>query len=209
MTYTLVAEPYSSVQVRTGALQVDFYCGNRVMCSLASCRTARLTQPVRSRETHMRTAVGDGQPRRGGAPPASPSLRNEPRTPSNGGAFDVTMSCLVCAAKTACCATRQVGPEVNHQTNIGKGQSRAPPVGPTPAVPGHAPARRVSRVADAGRRASHGASVSDHRTARALGAVRWRCLSSSVAVGAHAPSPTWALARRQKPAQLARRIKRL
>ena len=38
LTHTLVAEPYSSDQVRTGALQAVFYSGNRVMCSLASCR---------------------------------------------------------------------------------------------------------------------------------------------------------------------------
>ena len=50
--------------------------------------------------------------------------------------------------------------------------------------------------------------MSDHRTARALGAVRWRCLSSSVAVGAHAPSQTWRGGKTQKPAQLARLIKR-
>jgi len=48
-THTLVAEPYSSVQVRTGALQVVLYSRNRVMCSLASCRTARSNV---GRETH-------------------------------------------------------------------------------------------------------------------------------------------------------------
>jgi len=34
LTHTLVAEPYSSVQVRMGALQVVLYSGNGVMCSL-------------------------------------------------------------------------------------------------------------------------------------------------------------------------------
>ena len=32
MTRALVAEPYNSVQVQTGALQAVFYSGNRVPC---------------------------------------------------------------------------------------------------------------------------------------------------------------------------------
>jgi len=50
-THTLVAEPYSSVQVRTGALQAVVYSRNRVMCSLASRPTAR-SDIGRGRETH-------------------------------------------------------------------------------------------------------------------------------------------------------------
>ena len=38
LTHALVAEPYSSVQVRMEALQTVLYSGNRVMCSLASLR---------------------------------------------------------------------------------------------------------------------------------------------------------------------------
>jgi len=41
LTHTLVAEPYSSMQVRMGALLAFVYSLNRVMCSRASCRTAR------------------------------------------------------------------------------------------------------------------------------------------------------------------------
>jgi len=41
LTHALVAEPYSSVHVRMGALQAVLYSENRVMCSLASCRTAQ------------------------------------------------------------------------------------------------------------------------------------------------------------------------
>jgi len=41
LIHALVAEPYSSVHVRMGALQAVLYSENRVICSLASCRTAR------------------------------------------------------------------------------------------------------------------------------------------------------------------------
>jgi len=51
LTHTLVAELYSSVPVRMGALQDVFYSRNRVMCDLASCRTARC-DVGRGRETH-------------------------------------------------------------------------------------------------------------------------------------------------------------
>ena len=50
LTHELVAEPYSSVQVRMGALQVVLYSGNRFMCSLASCHAA--VYVGRGRETH-------------------------------------------------------------------------------------------------------------------------------------------------------------
>ena len=50
LTHALVPEPYSSVQVRMGALQVVLYYGNRFMCSLASCHAARYVG--RGRETH-------------------------------------------------------------------------------------------------------------------------------------------------------------
>jgi len=51
LIHALVAEPYSSVQVRMGALQAVLYSENRVMCSLASCRTARCDVGG-GRETH-------------------------------------------------------------------------------------------------------------------------------------------------------------
>jgi len=62
-----VAEPYSSVQVRMGALQAVLYSRNRVMCSLASCHAARYirTYVGRGRETHrhdftrLPAALGD------------------------------------------------------------------------------------------------------------------------------------------------------
>jgi len=48
LTHALVAEPYSSVQVRMGALKAVLYSRNRVMCSLA-----RGTVYVgKGRETH-------------------------------------------------------------------------------------------------------------------------------------------------------------
>ena len=67
LTHELVAEPYSSVQVQTGALQAVLYSGNRVMCSLASCHAARCTleHVGRGRETHrhdytrLPAALGD------------------------------------------------------------------------------------------------------------------------------------------------------
>ena len=50
LTHALVAEPYSSVQVRMGALEAVFYSGNRSMRSLAACPSGTVT-PRRGRET--------------------------------------------------------------------------------------------------------------------------------------------------------------
>jgi len=64
LTHALVAEPYSSDQVQTGALQAVLYSGNRVMCSLTSCHAARC-DVGRGRETHrhdytrLPAALGD------------------------------------------------------------------------------------------------------------------------------------------------------
>ena len=59
-----MAEPYSSDQVQTGALQAVLYSGNCVMCSLTSCHAARC-DVGRGRETHrhdytrLPAALGD------------------------------------------------------------------------------------------------------------------------------------------------------
>jgi len=49
LTHALLAEPYSSVQVRMGALQAALHSVNRVMCALASCRTAQRRDAGRGR----------------------------------------------------------------------------------------------------------------------------------------------------------------
>jgi len=60
LTHTLLAEPYSSAQVRMGALQAALYSVNRVMCALASCRTARSTnRPCGHDYTRLPAALSD------------------------------------------------------------------------------------------------------------------------------------------------------
>ena len=50
LTRALEAEPYSSDQVRTGALQAVFYSENRVPRALAACPGRRVSR--RGHETH-------------------------------------------------------------------------------------------------------------------------------------------------------------
>ena len=65
MTHALVAEPYSLIQVRMGALEAVFYSGNRIMRSLVS-RPGGTVTSRRSRETHrheytrLPAALSDG-----------------------------------------------------------------------------------------------------------------------------------------------------
>ena len=51
LTHALVAEPYSSNQVRPGALQAVFYSNNRVARAVAACPSGTVTSR-RGRETH-------------------------------------------------------------------------------------------------------------------------------------------------------------